>query len=151
MDGRAAIIKEIFIKAPPKAVFEILTNPLKIVRWMGPQAKLGDRSHRLWRLNLNGRATVRGRCLKLRRDRKVMFTWGCAKIGHGIAVIDSVVVIILKSQGEGTWVQLIHHKLHRTLVKYGSRAAGLQLLSRNKEQTGRVAGIRVTTNRSRKK
>ena len=122
MDNRKTIIKEIFIKAPPKAVFEMLTNPVKIVRWMGSQAKLGPGAGGMWRVDLEGRAMVRGRCLKVRQDRKLTFVWGCAKIRQRIAVIDSVVVISLKSRGGGTWVQLIHRKLPRTFVKNRSRA-----------------------------
>ena len=40
MHSGAIIITGIYIKAPPKRVFEILTNPRKIVRWMGSQTKL---------------------------------------------------------------------------------------------------------------
>ena len=127
MEDRATIIKNIFIKAPPKAVFELLTNPVKIIRWMGPQTKLGVRGGSMWRLGCDGRATVRGKCLKLQRYRKVMFTWGWTRIGQRIAVIDSVVVISLRSRGEGTWVQLIHRKLPRAPVEPMNTGAGFRV------------------------
>ena len=130
MDGGTAIIKEIFIKAPPRVVFDILTNPVKIVRWMGSQTRLGPRRDGMWRLDLNGRKMVRGRCLKVRQDRILMFTWGYLKTRQRIAVIDSVVVISLRHRGNGTWVQLIHRNLPRVFVDYRSRPAGFQLLSR---------------------
>jgi len=124
MDDCATIIKEIFIKAPPKAVFELLTNPLKIIRWMGPQIKLGVIGGGIWWLGLNGRVMLLGKCLKLRRNRKLMFAWGWTRIRQGVAVIDSVVVISLKSQGGGTWVQLIHRALPGTTFKCGRGSPG---------------------------
>jgi len=140
MDGGTTIIQEILIKAPPSVVFEILTNPLKIVRWMGSQTKLGPRGEGMWRINVEGRAMVRGKCLRLRRNRKLMFTWGCARTRQRIAVIDSVVVISLKPRGEGTWVRLIHHKLPRTPVQYRDGAARFQLSSRNSKTATSVKG-----------
>ncbi len=88
MHSGAIIITGIYIKAPPKRVFEILTNPRKIVRWMGSQTKLGTRVDGTWRLELNGRTMVRGGCLKLRPDRKLMFMWGSARIRERLIVID---------------------------------------------------------------
>lgn len=115
----STVIKGIYIKASPSAVFRILTNPLKIVRWMGPQKELGVRAGGgLCRLDLNGRAMIRGRCLQAKRNRKVVFAWGCMEIRRRIAVIDSMVEINLEPRGHGTWVQLIHRKLPLTLVKY---------------------------------
>jgi uncharacterized protein YndB with AHSA1/START domain len=134
------IVKEIYIHVPPNAVFEFLTNPIKFARWMGPQTKLGTGGS-IWHLDVNGHAMVRSKSLKLRRDRKIIFTWGCAKIRQRIAVIDSVVVISLKPQREGTWVQLIQCQLPPRLFKYVKREAGFHFRSRNSGTTKRLSGI----------
>ena len=37
------LIKEIFIDAPPEVVFQFLTDPVKMVRWMGIAAEVDPR------------------------------------------------------------------------------------------------------------
>lgn len=109
--------KEIYIDAPPKAVYRTLTSPVNIVRWMPPHIRLGRHAYRAWRIDVNGRPMVRSRPLKLIPDRKVMFAWGCA-VRRRFAIIDSLVVISLTPQGDGTRVHLIHRKLPRALIRY---------------------------------
>ena len=117
MEG-GTMIKEIYIKAPPKAVFKMLASPVQIVRWMAPQSRSGRHAHGAWRIDFNGRVMVRSRALKLKTDRKVMFAWGWAAVRRCLAIIDSVVVISLIPQGDGTRVHLIHRKLSRSLITY---------------------------------
>ena len=116
------MIKEMFINASPRAVFKMVTRPVQIVRWMAPQSKRSRLAFGAWKIDFNGRVIVRSRALKLKPDRKVMFAWGWVAPRQRFAVIDSVVVISLVSQGDGTRVHLIHRKLPRALaVQIGSR------------------------------
>ena len=117
MEG-GTMIKEIYIKAPPKAVFKMLTSPGQIVRWMAPQSRLGRHAYGAWRIDFNGRVMVRSRALQLKPDRKVMFAWGWAAVGRRVAIIDSVVVISLIPQGDGTRLHLMQRKLSRSLLTY---------------------------------
>jgi uncharacterized protein YndB with AHSA1/START domain len=47
--------REIRIRAPPQTVFAFLTDPAKMVRWMGTQATFDPRPGGTYRLTITGR------------------------------------------------------------------------------------------------
>jgi uncharacterized protein YndB with AHSA1/START domain len=52
------IVKDIRIDAPPEIVFEFLTNPAKLIRWLGLKAELDPRPGGIFRVDPNGRDVV---------------------------------------------------------------------------------------------
>ena len=56
-----AVQREVRIDAPPSAVFGFLTQPEKMVRWMGVEATLDPRPGGIYRVDLTGDERVSGR------------------------------------------------------------------------------------------
>ena len=108
------LIKEIFIEAPPSVVFEFLTDPVKMIRWMGIRAEIDPRPGGIYFLDPNGRDTIRGKYLEVVKDRRVVFTWGWENPSEGMAAVpagSTIVEIDLYSERAGTRVRLVHREL----------------------------------------
>ena len=52
--------RETHVAAPPAAVFALLTDPEKILRWMGTEAQMEPRPGGLYLLNVTGARFARG-------------------------------------------------------------------------------------------
>jgi uncharacterized protein YndB with AHSA1/START domain len=105
------LIKEIYIDAPPPVVFAFLTDPVKMVRWMGIQAELDPQPGGIYRLDPNGRDVIRGTYLEVVPDSKIVFTWGWEGTGHRVPAGSTVVEIHLEARDQGTWLRLTHQEL----------------------------------------
>jgi len=96
------IIKEVFIDAPPSVVFQFLTDPAKMIRWMGIRAEIDPRPGGLYWLDPNGRDFIRGEYVEVIPDRRIVFTWGWEKPSEGMAAVpagSTQVEIDLQCQG----------------------------------------------------
>ncbi len=105
------LVKEIFIEAPPEVVFNFLTDPQRMVRWMGVAAELEPTPGGLYRLDPNGRDVIRGKYLEVVANRRVVFTWGWEEPGHSIPAGSTVVEIELHAESKGTRLKLTHRDL----------------------------------------
>jgi uncharacterized protein YndB with AHSA1/START domain len=104
-----AVVREVWIAAPPEAVFEYLTDPDKVVRWMGQEAEVEPRVGGVYRLTIDGNVT-RGEVVQLERPRRVAFTWGWEG-GGPVPPGSSTVVVDIEADGDGTLVRLTHRGL----------------------------------------
>ena len=105
------IIKEIYIDAPPSVVFKFLTDPKKMLRWMGIRAEIDPRPGGIYRVDSNGRDVIRGEYLEVVTDSRVVFTWGFEGGAYSVAAGTSRVEIDLIPQGKGTRLRLTHREL----------------------------------------
>ena len=105
------IVKEIYIDAPPAVVFEFLTDPKKMIRWMGIRAEIDPRPGGVYRVVPNGRDVIRGEYLEVVADSRVVFTWGFEGGGYHVAAGSSRVEIDLTPEGRGTRLRLVHREL----------------------------------------
>lgn len=105
------IVKEIYIEASPEIVFEYLTDPQKMIRWMGLSAELEPKPGGLYRLDPNGRDVIRGSYLEVVPHSRIVFTWGFEEPGHAVPPGSSVVEITLERKEKGTLLRLIHREL----------------------------------------
>jgi len=108
------LIKEIFIDAPPEVVFQFLTDPVKMVRWMGIAAEVDPRPGGVYRLDPNGRDVILGKYLEVIPNHRVVFTWGWEKPSEGMPAVpagSTRVEIDLQAEGDGTRVRLTHSEL----------------------------------------
>jgi uncharacterized protein YndB with AHSA1/START domain len=108
------LCKEVFIDAPPSVVFQFLTDPTKMVRWMGVQAEIDPKPGGIYRLDPNGRDVIRGEYLEVIPDSRVVFTWGWETPSPGMPAVpagSTRVEIDLQAEGSGTRLRLIHHQL----------------------------------------
>jgi uncharacterized protein YndB with AHSA1/START domain len=105
------LVKEIHIDAPPQIVFEFLTDPEKMVRWMGIRAELEPRPGGIYFLDPNGRDAIRGSYVEVVPHSKIVFTWGYDKPGHSVPAGSTMVEITLAPEGDGTRLRLVHREL----------------------------------------
>src|SRR5207237_9972263 len=68
--------REIRIDAPPTVVFEFLTDPAKMVRWMGIEAVLEPWPGGKYAVNVSGRERVSGKVLEIIPERRLVVSWG---------------------------------------------------------------------------
>ena len=60
--------REVQIAAPPATVFAFLTDPQKILRWMGTEATMEPHPGGLYLVNVNGKDVARGRFTEVIRS-----------------------------------------------------------------------------------
>ena len=60
MQEAVVVRRETHVPAPPAAVFALLTDPEKILRWMGTEAQVEPQPGRLYVVNVTGARTARG-------------------------------------------------------------------------------------------
>jgi uncharacterized protein YndB with AHSA1/START domain len=106
-----SVVREIFIEASPQVVFEFLTDPAKMVRWMGIRAEIIPKPGGIYFLDPNGVDTIRGSYLEVVPNSKIVFTWGYDRPGHTIPPGSTVVEITLTKEGLGTRLRLVHREL----------------------------------------
>ncbi|HEX2715299.1 MAG TPA: SRPBCC domain-containing protein [Candidatus Acidoferrales bacterium] len=105
------IVKEIYIDAPPAVVFEFLTDPVKMIRWMGLRAEIAPRRGGIYRLDPNGRDVILGKYIEVVPNARVVFTWGWEEAGRNMPAGSTQVEIDLTPEGKGTRLRLIHREL----------------------------------------
>src|SRR5437868_8178024 len=88
--------REIRIDAAPSTVFEFLTDPAKMVRWMGTEAVLDPRPGGDYAVNINRHERVSGEVLEIVPDRRLVFTWGWEDGALPVAPGQSTVEISLE-------------------------------------------------------
>jgi uncharacterized protein YndB with AHSA1/START domain len=103
--------REIRIDAAPSTVFEFLTDPAKMVRWMGTEAVLDPRPGGDYRVNISGHERVSGEVIEIVPDRRLVFTWGWEDGALPVAPGKSTVEISLEPDGQGTRLRLTHRDL----------------------------------------
>ena len=106
--------REIRIDAPPSAVFEFLTDPAKMVRWMGTEAVLDPRPGGDYAVNINGHERVSGEVIEVVPDRRLVFTWGFTNPEIDVRPGASTVEVSFEESGNGTRVRLTHRDLPAT-------------------------------------
>jgi uncharacterized protein YndB with AHSA1/START domain len=102
--------REIRIEAAPEVVFPYFTDPDKMLRWKGREAKLEPTPGGVYRVELNDRDTAVGEYVEIDPPRRVVFTWGWAG-NDGVPPGSSTVEITLTPDGDATVVRLTHRGL----------------------------------------
>lgn len=110
VDERSAITREIRVAARPETVFAFLTDPAKMVRWMGGRVELDPRSGGVYRVEINTRDIARGEYVEVVPHRRVVFTWGWEG-GGPVRAGSTTVEITLDPDGDSTIVRLVHRDL----------------------------------------
>lgn len=108
------LVKEVFIDAPPSVVFQFLTDPTKMIRWMGIRAEIDPRPGGIYWLDPNGRDFIRGEYVEVIPDRRIVFTWGWERPSEDLVAVpagSTQVEVDLQPEGKGTRVRLVHRQL----------------------------------------
>jgi uncharacterized protein YndB with AHSA1/START domain len=111
VSGKDPLVKEIYIEARRELVFEHLTEPARLLRWMGLAADLDAQPGGIFRIDPNGRDVIRGTFLEVIPHRRIVFTWGWEEDGARVPAGSTTVEIDLEEKGSGTLVRLTHRGL----------------------------------------
>jgi uncharacterized protein YndB with AHSA1/START domain len=76
MQEALVVRRETHIPAPPAAVFALLTDPDKIIRWMGTQAQVEPQLGGLYLLNVTGARTARGAFREVVPVHRLAYSFG---------------------------------------------------------------------------
>lgn len=110
-ETETAVEVETRIAASPETVFEFLTDPDRMVQWMGRSAELDARPGGAFRCDINGRDIASGEYVALEPARRAVFTWGWEAEDAVTEPGASTVEILLEPDGDGTHLKLIHRDL----------------------------------------
>ena len=108
MQQEALVVRrETHVPAPPAAVFALLTDPEKILRWMGTEAQVEPQSGGLYLVNVTGARCARGAFREVVPVHRLAYSFGW----EGSDVMppgSSLIEIDLLEQPDGTLLRLTH-------------------------------------------
>jgi uncharacterized protein YndB with AHSA1/START domain len=102
--------RDVQIAAPQATVFAFLTDPEKILRWMGTEAAVEPHLDGLYLVNVAGKATAQGRFTEVVPVHRLAYSFGWKgddKVPPGSSLIE----IDLIEQEGGTLLRMIHSGL----------------------------------------
>jgi uncharacterized protein YndB with AHSA1/START domain len=99
--------RETHIPAPPAAVFAFLTDPEKILRWMGTEAQLEPQPGGIYLVNVTGARFARGAFREVVPVHRLAYSFGWDG-GEVVPPGSSTVEIDLIEQPDGTLLRLTH-------------------------------------------
>ncbi len=107
MQESLVVRREAHIPAPPATVFAFLTDPEKILRWMGTEATLEPQLEGLYLVNVTGARVARGAFREVVPVHRLAYSFGwddSAVVPPGSSLIE----IDLIEQPDGTLLRLTH-------------------------------------------
>ena len=102
--------REVQIAAPPATVFAFLTDPEKILRWIGTEATVEPRQGGLYLVNVTGKDVARGRFTEVIPVHRLAYSFGWDgrdEVPPGSSLIE----IDLIDRDGGTLLRLTHSGL----------------------------------------
>ncbi|MER8690558.1 SRPBCC domain-containing protein [Mesorhizobium sp. M0189] len=110
MQEALVVRRETHIPAPPAALFALLTDPEKILRWMGTEAQLEPQSGGLYLVNVTGARVARGTFREVVPVHRLAYSFGWEESDE-VPPGSSLVEIDLIEQPDGTLLRLTHSGL----------------------------------------
>jgi uncharacterized protein YndB with AHSA1/START domain len=110
MTEALVVHREVAVGAPPSAVFALLTDPDKILRWIGTEATVDARPGGMYLVNVGGTSMAHGTFTEVIPVHRLAYSFGWegnAKVPPGSTVIE----IDLIEQDRGTLVSWTHRGL----------------------------------------
>ena len=110
MTEAMVVHREIAVGAPPSTVFALLTDPEKILRWIGTDAKVDAQPGGMYLVNVGGTSVARGAFTEVIPVHRLAYSFGWEgndKVPPGSTVIE----IDLIEEGSGTLVRWTHRGL----------------------------------------
>jgi uncharacterized protein YndB with AHSA1/START domain len=107
MPEALVVRREQHVPAPPAAVFALLTDPEKILRWMGTEAQVEPRLDGLYLVNVTGARFARGAFREVVPVHRLAYSFGWDGSDE-VPPGSSLVEIDLIEQPDGTLLRLTH-------------------------------------------
>jgi len=102
--------RETHIAAPPAAVFALLTDPEKILRWMGTEAQMEPRPGGLYLVNVAGARCARGSFREVVPVHRLAYSFGWEE-SEDMPPGSSLIEIDLIERDGGTLLRMTHSGL----------------------------------------
>ena len=102
--------REVAIAAPPATVFAFLTDPEKILRWMGTEATAEPHSGGFYLVNVTGKDIARGRFTEVIPVHRLAYSFGWEG-RENVPPESSLIEIDLIDQQGGTLLRMTHSGL----------------------------------------
>lgn len=110
------IRRELFIAADQATVFAFLTDPDKLVRWMGTQCQLDPRHGGVYLVNVDGQHVARGEFEEVTPNSRLVYSFGWERSDMGIPPGATRVEIDLAPGEGGTLLSFVHSGLPQPAV-----------------------------------
>src|ERR1044072_160216 len=107
MEEALVVRREAHIPAPPAAVFALLTDPEKILRWMGTEAQIDAQPGGLYLVNVTGARCARGSFREVVPVHRLAYSFGWDG-SEEVPPRSSLVEIALIQKPDGTLLRLTH-------------------------------------------
>jgi uncharacterized protein YndB with AHSA1/START domain len=102
--------REVQIAAPPATIFAFLTDPQKILRWMGTEASLEPHLDGLYQVNVRGVHTAEGRFTEVVPVHRLAYSFGWQD-REDMPPGSSLIEIDLLERDDGTLLRMTHSGL----------------------------------------
>jgi uncharacterized protein YndB with AHSA1/START domain len=104
--------REVQIAAPPATVFAFLTDPEKILRWMGTEATLEPHPGGLYLVNVTGKDVARGRFTEVIPVHRLAYSFGWDEQDKNVPPGSSLIEIdLIDREANGTLLRMTHSGL----------------------------------------
>ena len=104
--------REVQIAAPPATVFAFLTDPEKILRWMGTEATLEPHPGGLYLVNVTGKDVARGRFTEVIPVHRPAYSFGWDERDKNVPPGSSLIEIdLIDHEANGTLLRMTHSGL----------------------------------------
>lgn len=110
MDMPLTLRREVQIAAPRATVFAFLTDPDKIMRWLGTDAAMEPQPGGIYLVNVGGEHFARGRFTEVIPVHRLAYTFGWDG-RQNVPPGSSLIEIDLIEEGEGTLLRMTHSGL----------------------------------------
>ena len=110
MQEALIVRRETHIPAPPAAVFALLTDPEKILRWMGTEADVEAKPGGLYLVNVTGARVARGAFREVVPVHRLAYSFGWDN-SEDVPPGSTLVEIDLIEQPDGTLLRMTHSGL----------------------------------------
>jgi uncharacterized protein YndB with AHSA1/START domain len=110
MQEALVVRREMHIAAPPAAVFALLTDPEKILGWMGTEAEVDPQPGGLYLVNVTGARFARGEFREVVPVHRLAYSFGWDG-SEAVPPGSSLVEIDLIERPDGTLLRLTHSGL----------------------------------------
>lgn len=105
------VVHELELPRPAAEVFEMFTDPARLVTWIGVGAELDPRPGGRFRFEVQPGQFCEGEYLVVEPPRRLVFSWGWTDPWFGLPPGSSRVEVQLTEVGGGTRLRLVHHGL----------------------------------------
>jgi uncharacterized protein YndB with AHSA1/START domain len=129
MQETLIVRRETHLAAPPASVFALLTDPEKIIRWMGTEAEFDLRPGGLYLLNVTGARCARGAFTEVVPVHRLAYSFGWDG-SEDVPPGSSLVEIDLIEQPDGTLLRFTHSGLPNAVQCAGHEEGWTHYLGR---------------------